>query len=119
MERREREGYERVIWRRLPAILIWGTVLPLLFSGVWHWSTPEDMVRPDLNGLSLIDYALIGAVIFHWTMVFTVGLACYIVMVMKGPVQQADPYPLPELPPEMRPEQQAEQRSEGRRSRGD
>ncbi len=97
MKPRRRDAREHAVWRRLPAILFWGTALPLLCSGLWHWTVQPERARLDLHGLSLADYALIGVVVCHWTMVFTAGIACRIVMVINGPVQRADPYPLPEL----------------------
>ena len=33
-------GLEQRIWRRLPAILLWGTLLPLLLAGVNHALAP-------------------------------------------------------------------------------
>jgi hypothetical protein len=39
---------------------------------------------------------VISFVILHWTVVVTVGIAAFIVMVMKGPAYVADPYPLNE-----------------------
>jgi hypothetical protein len=35
-------------------------------------------------------------VILHWTVVLTVGIGAFIVMVMKGPAYVADAYPLVE-----------------------
>ncbi len=31
---RSAPGLEQSIWRRLPAILLWGTLLPLLLAGI-------------------------------------------------------------------------------------
>ena len=44
--------------------------------------------------LRTIDYTLIGAAIFHVTMVVTVALGCLIVMIMKGPQYTSDSYPV-------------------------
>ena len=33
-----------------------------------------------------------GVIIFHWSMVLTIGIGCVIVMVMKGPGYVADGY---------------------------
>jgi hypothetical protein len=40
------------------------------------------------------DIYVISLIILHWTVIFTVGIAAVIVMVMKGPAYVADPYPL-------------------------
>ena len=37
---------------------------------------------------------MISAVILHWSIVCTVAIAAFIVMVMKGPAYVADAYPL-------------------------
>jgi hypothetical protein len=43
----------------------------------------------------LFDYTMIGLVSFHWTLVATVAIGCFIVRVMKGPAYVADAYRLP------------------------
>ncbi len=92
-------GWEHRLWRRLPAILLWGTLLPALLAGALHLAAdpPADAGRVNAT-LLLWDYTLVGVVVLHWTLVLTVGLACFIVRVMKGPAYVADPYPLPVLP---------------------
>jgi len=39
---------------------------------------------------------VISLVILHWTVFFTVGIAAFIIMMMKGPAYVADPYNLDE-----------------------
>ena len=51
---------------------------------------------------------VISLIILHWTVVFTVGIAAFIVMMMKGPAYVADAYPLNEAetldePPKWKP----------------
>jgi len=89
-------GFERVIWQRVPAILFYGTLLPVLVALTWRWSAPEPIDRELENALLLMDFTMIGVVALHWTLVLTLALACRIVMIMKGPAQCADPYPLPD-----------------------
>ena len=92
-------GLEQRIWRRLPAILLWGTLLPLLLAGVSHALAPA--VPPsgaDQSAVLLWDFTMVGVVVFHWTMVLTVALGCFIVRVMKGPAYVADAYVLPLRP---------------------
>jgi hypothetical protein len=86
-------GLEQRIWRRLPAALLWGTLLPLGFV-VAH----RAMALPGVTDAALLlwDYTLFGVVVLHWTLVLTLGLGCFIVRVMKGPAYVADAYPLPD-----------------------
>ena len=41
-----------------------------------------------------MDIYAISVLVLHWTVVFTVGIAAFIIMVMKGPAYVADPYHL-------------------------
>jgi hypothetical protein len=93
-------GLEHKVWRKLPAIFAWGTLLPLLLAlANRFFSGASSMPKRNLeNGLLLFDYTMIGLVSFHWTMVFTVAIGCLIVRVMKGPAYVADAYPLPPKP---------------------
>lgn len=88
---------EQRIWRRLPAILLWGTLLPLMLAGVNHALVPAvSESGATARALLLWDFTMIGVVVLHWTLVLTVGLGCFIVRVMKGPGYVADAYPLPD-----------------------
>jgi len=93
---RSAPGWEQRIWRRLPAILLWGTLLPLVLAGVNHALAPAVPETGASNGALLLwDYQMIGVVVLHWTLVLTLALGCFIVRVMKGPAYVADAYPLP------------------------
>ena len=93
---RSAPGWEQRIWRRLPAILLCGTLLPLLLSGLNHLLAPAVPATGGSEGALLMwDYALWGVVALHWNLVLTLGLGCVIVRVMKGPAYVADAYPLP------------------------
>ena len=88
-------GLERRLWRRLPAILLWGTVLPLGFAALRLWAAgPAEEAAAQLHV-----YVALGVLLLHWTMVLTVAFGCVIVMVMKGPAYVADAYPLPARDP--------------------
>jgi hypothetical protein len=87
---------EQVIWQRLPAVLAWGSLLPLLVAGLLHWLAPEVGSGGADATRMLWDFRLLGVVAFHWTLVGTVALGCVIVRVMKGPGYVADAYPRPE-----------------------
>jgi hypothetical protein len=90
--RRSASGLELTLWRRLPAILLWGTLLPLLVLAVRWWMLPGSAGSDD-RGWLLEAYTLIGVVVLHWTLVLTVAVGCAIVLIMKGPAYVADPYP--------------------------
>jgi hypothetical protein len=92
---RSTPGLEHLIWRRLPAILLWGTLLPLGLAGLNRGLAPAAPESGASAGaLLLCDYTMFGVVVLHWTLVLTVALACFIVRVMKGPAYVADAYPL-------------------------
>ena len=83
-------GLEWTLWRKLPAITLIGTALPVLALGLLHILAVSEPSAADARRLQMIDYAVAGLVIFHWSMVLTVAIGCIIVMVMKGPGYVAD-----------------------------
>lgn len=86
-------GWEWTLWRRLPAILLWGTLLPAAY-GLWQWlAVPADALAADQRTALLTVYRVTGVIVLHWTGVFTLALGCFIVRVMKGPAYVADRYP--------------------------
>ena len=90
-------GLEHLIWRRLPAILLWGTLLPLALAGANRVLAPAVGELSASNGALLLwDYTMFGVVVLYWTLVFTVALGCFIVRVMKGSAYVADAYPFPD-----------------------
>lgn len=81
-------GIERPLLRSLPWILLIGTLLlalPPTFARLLTHMPP---------GLAMIDIYCVSLIVLHWTVVFTVGIGAFIVMVMKGPAYVADAYPL-------------------------
>jgi hypothetical protein len=92
-------GLEHCIWRRLPSITAWGTLLPLCLVALNHLLVPELAADGALDAARLQrDFLLYGLIALHWTLVLTVGLGCFIVRVMKGPAYVADAYPMPTDP---------------------
>lgn len=92
-------GLERSILRRLPSLFVGGTAglaLVALLARLWPWSGEATQVHTRLASL---DIWLLSLGILHWTVLLTVGIGAFIVMVMKGPAYVADAYPLPSLPP--------------------
>ena len=81
-------GAERVVLRGLPRILLIGTLLLALPPLAARLLT--DMAP----GLAMVDIYCVSLIVLHWTVVFTVGIGAFIVMVMKGPAYVADAYPL-------------------------
>ena len=96
---RSAPGWEQRIWQRLPAVLLWGTLLPLLLTGANRVLSPAaSLTGGSESALLLWDYAMYGVVVLHWSLVLTVALGCFIVRVMKGPAYVADAYELPRRP---------------------
>ncbi len=93
---RSAPGMELRIWRRLPAIVLWGTLLPLGLAALNRAvAPPVSESGAGAGALLLCDYMMFGVVLLHWMLVLTLALACFIVRVMKGPAYVADAYPLP------------------------
>jgi hypothetical protein len=94
--RRYPPGLEWRLLRRMPRILVVGTLLPALAAvaaRAWPLSgTPQEIAAT----LDLVDIYAIATVTLHWTLVLTVTIACVIVWLMKGPAYVADAYPLPD-----------------------
>ncbi|MCJ7799871.1 MAG: hypothetical protein MUP33_08985 [Polaromonas sp.] len=90
--RREASGLEWTLWRKLPLIFLAGTALPLMALGVLHLLADPQASAQEARWLQLADYVVGGVVVFHWTMVLTLGIGCVIVIVMKGPGYVADGY---------------------------
>ena len=89
---RTASGLEWRLWRKLPLIALTGTVLPLLCLALVHLLSDSAPDAAELRRVQLMDYVIGGVIIFHWSMVVTVGIGCVIVMVMKGPGYVADGY---------------------------
>ncbi|MDD5324259.1 MAG: hypothetical protein PHR71_02935 [Polaromonas sp.] len=89
---RSASGLEWTLWRKLPLIALLGTVLPLLGLGLVHLLADPSASAAQERWLQMADYVAWGVLLFHWTMVLTVGIGCVIVMLMKGPGYVADGY---------------------------
>lgn len=85
-------GKERWILRRLPRIFLIGTLLLGLPSLLVRLLLPAEETLQVMT----TDIYVISLVILHWTVVLTVGIAAFIIMLMKGPAYVADAYPLDE-----------------------
>ena len=88
-------GLEWKLWKRLPAMLAWGTAVPLAVALAYWLAAPGRPGSAQDGELLLTLYRLIGLVMLYWLLVLTVAIGCLIVMVMKGPGYVADAYPPP------------------------
>jgi hypothetical protein len=89
-------GIERIVLRRLPAVLLGGSLLvglPSVIARIASWSGSE---ADALVRIATVDIAAISVLVLLWTAVLTVAIAATIVLVMKGPAYVADPYPVPD-----------------------
>jgi hypothetical protein len=93
---RSAPGLEWALWRRLPAIFGWGTALPALLLAWSWWSSGADQGLARDPDAMRHAFVLIGVIVLHWTLVLTLAIGCAIVLLMKGPRYEADPYPLPD-----------------------
>ncbi len=100
-------GLEWKIFKRLPAIFLWGTGVPSVLAA-YLWLVSSELLdsAADRERLLMV-YQLVGFVLLYWTLVLTVAIGCVIVMVMKGPAFVADPYPPPGRDPKDRPDSPA------------
>ena len=85
-------GLEWRLWRKLPLIALAGTALPLLCLALVHLMAEAAPDAAQARWIQMMDYMVGGVIVFHWSMVLTVGIGCVIVMVMKGPGYVADGY---------------------------
>ena len=87
-------GLERAILRRLPAVLVLGTLASALPSLVARPIPLQGSAVEVATLITTIDIYGISLAILHWTVVFTLAIGAFTVMVMKGPAYVADAYPL-------------------------
>lgn len=89
-------GMERVILRRMPKAFLLSALLPAMaaLAARWFdWSGTEAAVAASIQ---MVDIVAIGVVLLLWTLLLTLAIGAFIVMVMKGPAYVADAYPLVE-----------------------
>ena len=85
-------GKERLVLRLLPRVFLFGTLLlavPSLLARLI--ASPENELA-----VTTTDIYVISLIILHWTVVFTVGIGAFSIMLMKGPAYIADGYPMDE-----------------------
>ena len=90
--KRSASGLERQVLRKLPLLLLLGTLLPAGFVLLLDLS---EMLEPAVLDKTII--FTIALVILYWTFMLVIGFAAFIIMVMKGPAYVADPYYPPDF----------------------
>lgn len=84
--RREPPGFEWVVLRSVPKLMVYGTSLFVIpFAILQYGIEPSSSSR-------LWELYFIAGLIFFWTMLFTAALCALIVYLMKGPAFVADAY---------------------------
>lgn len=89
-------GLERVILRRMPRAFVLSALVPALaaLAARWfNWSGSDAAVAASIQ---MVDFVAIGSVLLLWTLLLTLAIGAFIVMVMKGPAYVADAYALPD-----------------------
>lgn len=94
--RRSPSGLEWRLLRKVPLILLVGTLVPGMVSLLSHQLLPKFAEGNPAATISWIDFMMIGVVTIHWSWTGTLAIGCIIVILMKGPAYVADAYPLPE-----------------------
>jgi len=90
---RSSPGLEWTVLRRLPMVAVAGTaglIVAALVTALFF----EGSDAAAAKFATTVHIVLASALVLHWTVVFTVGLACVIVVIAKGPAYVADAYEL-------------------------
>lgn len=91
---REAPGLEWVILKKLPMILLAGTLLPLFISLINRSFPPEGSAALVAKHIQMVDIWCISTTLTLWSAVLTVAIGCFVVWIMKGPAYVADGYEL-------------------------
>ena len=91
--RRTPPGLEIQILRRLPRIILLGSLLPIALAGIVRILPAEPGIDKTKHVTSVDIFAIASEITFL-TAVFTVAIGGVIVYLMKGPAYVADAYPL-------------------------
>lgn len=94
--KRQPPGLEWRILKKLPAVLLTGTLLPLVICLLIRLFPPKSMAVEIAKHTSTFDIVSIALVATLWMAAFTVAIGCVVVMIMKGPAYVADAYELPD-----------------------
>lgn len=95
--RRAPAGLEWMTWRSLPMLALAGLRVP---ASVWvtlkavFLEANDPAAAETARWVERTGYALLGYVVLHFSLLAAIAIGCIVVMVMKGPGYEADPYPL-------------------------
>lgn len=89
----EPPGLERAILRRLPKVLLIGTMIPLCLSLLVRVLPAADDLEPSKAVLNVDIFAFATTLTF-WIAILTIAIGCVVVVIMKGPAYVADAYPV-------------------------
>ena len=92
--RREPPGLEWRLLRRLPVLLLGGTVVPVLFGVASRLWPPAGAPSALAAHFQFVDIAAIALIVTAWTAALTIAIGCGVVVIMKGPAYVADRYDL-------------------------
>lgn len=92
-------GVEREVLRGIPRYLLWGSLFLALPSLAVRLAGIVADSPVAASAVMRVDIYTIALLVLWWTVIPTLAIAAFIVMVMKGPAYVADPYPLAELDP--------------------
>ncbi len=92
--RSEPPGLERVILRKLPAAMVWSTLLPIALAVIARVTISNDNEIELAKQIRRVDIFAIAAGVTAWTAIFTIAIGCVVVVIMKGPAYVADAYHL-------------------------
>lgn len=91
-KRVEPPGLEWAILRKLPRMALVATAAPLLLAVMARVVISEGTPGEIAKQIKSIDIFCIASLLTIWTAVFTVGIGCIVVFIMKGPAYAADSY---------------------------
>ena len=94
--RRTPSGIEWAVLRKLPLVLLGGTLIPAFFSALSHAFPPEGPPLIVARHLTGLDIFAIASALTVWMAALAVAIGCLMGVVMKGPAYVADAYPLPD-----------------------
>jgi hypothetical protein len=93
-DRKYPPGLEWSLFCKIPLLTLTGFVVIgalALLARFWPW---EGDPKGVLDLIQRLDFALIGAGIFHLSVMLTLAIGCVVVLIMKGPRYSADSYPV-------------------------
>lgn len=85
-------GLEWAVLKKLPLVVLLGTLLPLVIAQTNRVFPPDAAAAQVAKHIKFVDILCIATAVTAWTAVLTVAIGCVVVVVMKGPAYVADAY---------------------------